>query len=91
MALAIRLDRLLATGQIKYQAEIARTDGITRTRVTQIMNLTNLGPDIQKRHLERHFEIGPETPNERELREVSVPLTWILKRKRWNDLVSKHV
>jgi len=30
MALAIRLDALLADGQIKDQAEIARTAGITR-------------------------------------------------------------
>jgi len=30
MALAIRLEHLLATGQVKDQAEIARTAGITR-------------------------------------------------------------
>ena len=48
MALAIRLEHLLATGQVKDQAEIARTAGITRARVTQIINLTQLAPDIQE-------------------------------------------
>jgi hypothetical protein len=48
MAMAIRLEHLLATGQVKDQAEIARTAGITRARVTQIINLTQLAPDIQE-------------------------------------------
>lgn len=48
MALAIRLEHLLTTGQVKDQAEIARTAGITRARVTQILNLTNLASDIQQ-------------------------------------------
>jgi hypothetical protein len=47
MALAIRLEHLLATGQVKDQVEIARVAGITRARVTQISNLTQLAPDIQ--------------------------------------------
>ena len=48
MALAMRLEHLLATGQVKDQAEIARPAGITRARVTQIINLTQLAPDIQE-------------------------------------------
>lgn len=47
MSLAIRLEHLLSSGQVKDQAEIARAAGITRARVTQILNLTNLAPDIQ--------------------------------------------
>jgi predicted XRE-type DNA-binding protein len=46
MALAIRLEHLLASGQVTDQAEIARAAGITRARITQILNLTNLAPDI---------------------------------------------
>ena len=42
MALAIRLEHLLETKQVSDQAEIARTAGITRARVTQILNLNGL-------------------------------------------------
>ena len=52
MALAIRLEHLIETGQIANHAEIARAAGLTRARVTQILNLTNLAPDIQQTVLE---------------------------------------
>ncbi len=48
MALAIRLEHLIDTGQITGQAGIARAAGVTRARVTQILNLNNLAPDIQQ-------------------------------------------
>ena len=62
MALAIRLEHLLATGQVKDQAEIARTAGITRARVTQIINLTNLAPDIQQAILDLEPTHRPRPP-----------------------------
>ncbi len=34
------------TRAVKVQAEIARVAGISRARVTQILNLSNLAPDI---------------------------------------------
>jgi len=38
MALAIRLEHLIETGQVADQAEIARTAGLTRARPTQVLN-----------------------------------------------------
>jgi len=38
MALALRLERLLESGEVRDQAEIARLGHVTRARVTQIMN-----------------------------------------------------
>ena len=49
MALAIEFDRLLRAGQVASQAELARLGHVSRTRLTQIMNLTLLAPDIQER------------------------------------------
>jgi len=40
--------RLLNSGEVRNQAEIAQREGITRARVTQIMSLLNLAPDIQE-------------------------------------------
>ena len=51
MALAIRFDELIARGDIKNYAQLARLGHITRARVTQIMNLLHLAPDLQEQIL----------------------------------------
>ena len=48
MALAILCDALIAAGEIANYAAIAELGHVTRARVTQIMNLLNLAPDIQE-------------------------------------------
>ncbi len=88
MALAIRLEHLLANGQVKDQAEIARVAGITRARVTQILNLTNLAPDIQQSIL----DLEPSTDyvprfREREVRTIAITANWEKQRLLWKRLV----
>ena len=88
MALAIRLEHLLATGQVKDQAEIARVAGITRARVTQILNLTYLAPDIQQSIL----DLEPTTNHvprfrEREVRIIAITANWEKQRRQWKRLV----
>jgi predicted XRE-type DNA-binding protein len=90
MALAIRLEHLLATGQVKDQAEIARTAGITRARVTQIINLTQLAPDIQ----EAILNLEPTTDHvprfrEREVRTIAILPNWEKQRVLWKRLVKR--
>lgn len=88
MALAIRLEHLLATGQVKDQAEIARAAGITRARVTQIINLTNLAPDIQQAIL----DLEPTTTTrfrEREVRTIAILPNWEKQRVLWKRLVKR--
>ena len=48
MALAIRFDMLIRDGIVADQAELARLGNVTRARVTQIMNLLLLAPDLQE-------------------------------------------
>jgi len=48
MALAIKLEALVRTGVVRDYAELARLGRVTRARVTQVMNLTLLAPDIQE-------------------------------------------
>ena len=47
MALAIRFDKLIRDGVVADQGELARLGKISRARVTQILNLLSLAPDIQ--------------------------------------------
>jgi len=42
---------LLESGQVANQAEIARREGVSRARVTQVMGLVRLAPEIQQRVL----------------------------------------
>ena len=48
MALAIKFDQLLRSGQVASYAELARLGQVTPARVTQIMNLLCLAPDLQE-------------------------------------------
>lgn len=48
MALAIEAKRLIESGVVADAAEMARVAGMTRARMTQILNLTLLAPEIQE-------------------------------------------
>jgi len=48
MALALRLDELVRTGQVASYRELATVGHVTRARVSQIANLLYLAPDIQE-------------------------------------------
>jgi hypothetical protein len=48
MALAIQFDGLISNGTASSQAELARLGHVSRARITQIMNLVFLAPDIQE-------------------------------------------
>jgi hypothetical protein len=47
MALAIRFDCLLREGTISGHSDLARLAKVTQPRMTQIMSLLHLAPDIQ--------------------------------------------
>jgi hypothetical protein len=44
MALAIHFDGLIRRGIVRDYADLARLGGVSRARITQIMNLLNLPP-----------------------------------------------
>ena len=47
MALAIKIEDMVGRGELRDYADVARLGHVTRARLTQIMNLLNLAPDIQ--------------------------------------------
>jgi hypothetical protein len=67
MALAIRFDGLLRSEEFRDYAELARLGRVTRARMTQIMKLLNLAPDIQEQIL---FLPHLKGLNERNLRPI---------------------
>jgi hypothetical protein len=48
LALAHKIQEAIDRGRIKNRAEASRRLGVTRVRVTQILNLTLLAPAIQE-------------------------------------------
>jgi hypothetical protein len=86
MALAIRLDYLIKTGQVTDQAELARVGNVSRARLTQIMDLNLLAPDIQENILLLEtFGLKHKVPQEREVRSISRFPNWTTQRDVWNS------
>ena len=67
---AIEWQTLLESGRIASQADIARREGITRARVTQIMGMLRLAPEIQKKILSMPNVICRPVISERMLRQI---------------------
>jgi hypothetical protein len=73
MALAIRFEGLLRDETIRDYAELARLGRVTRARMTQIMKLLDLAPDIQEKIL---FLPLIQGLNERNLRPIVSRIDW---------------
>jgi len=84
MALAIRFDQLLRDGKVADQSELARLAHVTQPRMTQIMNLLHLAPDIQEDllHLPPVAD-GRDPVTERDLRPVAQLRDWAKQRALW--------
>jgi hypothetical protein len=87
MALAIRLDRLLREGVARDYADLARLGGVTRARLTQIMNLLLLAPDIQEEllFLPRTTH-GRDHITEPRLRAIASLPDWRKQRRLWRQV-----
>lgn len=87
MALAIKFERLIREGMVKDYAELARLGRVTRARISQIMSLLNLAPDIQEAVLFLpRVERGREPVKMRQLLSIAARPSWIEQRNNWNAL-----
>jgi len=87
MALAIRFDRLLRDGVVPNQSELARLVHVTQPRMTQILNLLHLAPDIQEEILFLPSTTKGRDPlTERDMRPLSAESDWTRQRRRWATL-----
>ena len=89
MALAIYYEDLIRQGHVHDYAEIAALGHVTRARVTQIMNLRLLAPDLQERLL---FLIrivgGRDALRLRSLQPIALESDWRKQRECWNKVMS---
>lgn len=90
MALAIRFDGLLRDGTVPNLTELARLAHVTQPRMTQIMNLLHLAPDIQEALLFLPPVRGrDECVSERDLRRVCSSSRWASQRRLWNATATR--
>ncbi len=91
MALAIRCEELVRRGEVADYADLARLGHVTRARMTQIINLLNLAPDIQEEilFLPRTTH-GRDSIGERDLRPICSVADWKEQRSRWHRLRSRR-
>ncbi len=88
MALAIRFENLIQRGEVRDLAELARLGHISRARVTQVMNLLHLAPEIQEEILFLpKFTYGHDRITERSMRKVAVEVSWTVQRRMWKELI----
>jgi hypothetical protein len=81
MALAIRFDQLIRDGVVADQAELAELGQVSRARLTQIMDLLQLAPDVQERLLFiPESRRGRQQVTERAIRSVTDVANWELQR-----------
>lgn len=87
MALALKCQELLDEGVLASRAELATLGRVTRARVSQILNLLNLAPDLQEAWL-----FLPRTTTRRDvvilrqLQPIASTLDWGEQRQLWKTL-----
>jgi hypothetical protein len=85
LALALKMEQMIQEGTVKNYSELAQLGQVSRARITQVMNLLQLAPDIQEEVL-----LG-KTPEDRlreaAIRKLSGVILWSEQRDRWRQLV----
>ena len=89
MALAIRFDELIRSGQVTDYAELARLGHVSRARLSQIVSLLGLAPDIQEEILFLPRTLKGRDPIQlRHLLPITAIPDWRKQRIRWKSLTS---
>jgi ParB-like chromosome segregation protein Spo0J len=85
-------EALIRKGAVTDRADIARRLGLTRSRITQLLDLTLLAPDIQEEILFAEAVDGREPFTERDARLAARHPAWSKQREVWRAMTraSKH-
>lgn len=84
MALAIKLECLVREGKVRSYRTIAETGHISRARLSQILRLAELAPEIQEQLLFLpKVVMGPDPITEKALRQIARCFDWDWQRKQF--------
>jgi hypothetical protein len=86
LAQAHDIEVRVQAGEFRDYADVARHHGLTRARLTQVMNLLLLAPDIQAEVFALRLPPGREPVTERHLRQVLRSPIWSEQRAAWRRI-----
>jgi hypothetical protein len=90
MALAIYYEDLIRQGHLHDYAEIAALGHVTRARVTQIMNLRLLAPQLQERLLTLQRRLsGHDLYCLRDLQKIALQPNWTIQRSMLRKFIQE--
>ncbi len=88
MALAIRFEQQVRSGELTSYSQLAALGHVTRARVSQIMNLVNLAPDFQESLLDLpRTERGRDPIILRDLQAIASTIDWQKQRRLWKAVI----
>lgn len=83
LALAHTMRGIVDRREVISFGDLAVIAGVTRPRVSQLLDLTLLAPDIQEELLFAETAHGPERVTERALRAIVRSASWTEQRRHW--------
>jgi hypothetical protein len=87
MALAMRFDELIRSGQVTGYAELARLGHVSRARLSQIASLLGLAPNLQEAILFLPRTLMGRDPIQLwQLLPIAAIPDWRKQRSRWKSL-----
>lgn len=91
LALAIHLENMIRLGEAKDYADLGRLTCLCRERVSQIVRLNYLAPDIQVELLYLPPTTSGRFPiSETAVRQIANLLSWVDQRREWKALKQRH-
>jgi hypothetical protein len=87
MALALRFEVLLRNGAVGNYAALARLGHVSCARISQILNLLHLAPDLQEELLFLTRKIRGRDPiHLARLQPIAAQFDWARQRRLWREL-----
>ena len=90
MALSIRMEEMLRRGEAQDTFDLAELGKVSQPRITQILSLSLLAPDIQEALLGLPRETnGKSKIHERNVRPITQEPLWDRQRELWRQLLAE--
>jgi hypothetical protein len=87
VALAVQLEAMLGPGSLRHAADLARLAQVSRARISQVLGLLHLAPDIQEELLLwPRITSGREPLVLRDLQPIIHLPDWVRQRRLWQKL-----
>ena len=83
LACAHRMEAMITRGEIRDRAELAARFGFSRARITQLLDLLLLAPDLQEAILLGEVSRGRDPIHEHSLRRIAREASWHAQRGLW--------